>query len=86
MQNRKLEDLSPSWLRKALQLAIAQGRFSRAAEYVGDTTLAQSLWKLANSRGLVVHVDVLPPEGSVHADRRALSERLRGLIAERLAV
>lgn len=70
----------------ALRFADAHGPFSRAAEYVGDTTLAQSLWRLARSRGLVVHVDVLPPEGSEHADRRALSERLRGLIADRLAV
>lgn len=69
-----------------LRFADRFGPFSAAAEYVGDTTLPQSLWKLANSRGLVVHVDVLPPQGSEHADRRALSEHLRTLIAERLAV
>lgn len=69
-----------------LRFADADGPFSPAAEYVGETTLPQSLWKLACSRGLVVHVQVLPPEGTEHADRRALSEHLRSLIAARLAV
>lgn len=69
-----------------LRFADRFGPFSEAAQYVGETTLTQSLWKLANSRDLVVHVDVLPPQGTEHADRRALAEHLRTLIEERLAV
>jgi 1-acyl-sn-glycerol-3-phosphate acyltransferase len=69
-----------------LRFADRGGPFSEAAQYVGATTLTQSLWKLACSRDLVVHVDVLAPQGTEHADRRALAEYLRSLMAERLAV
>jgi 1-acyl-sn-glycerol-3-phosphate acyltransferase len=58
---------------------------SPAAEFVGDTTLAQSLWRLAAARGLRVRVQVLPPQACTHAERRALAERLRSQIAEALA-
>lgn len=68
-----------------LRFADRQGRFSAAAQYLGDTTLAQSLWRLARGQGLVVHVTVLAPQGSEHADRRALSERLRSQMADALA-
>lgn len=82
-----------------LQAAIAEGvpvqpavlRFadpvnpvSPAAEYTGDTTLAQSLWRIARARGLQAHVTLLLPEGTAHADRRRLAEALRGKMAERL--
>jgi 1-acyl-sn-glycerol-3-phosphate acyltransferase len=67
-----------------LRFADAGGRFSEAAQYIGHTTLAQSLWRLACSRGLVVHLQVLAPQGTEHADRRALSDHLRTLIGERL--
>jgi len=69
----------------ALRYADRHGRFSAAAEYVGDTTLPQTLWKLAMGDGLVVHVSVLAPQGARHADRRALSEYLREQIARTLA-
>ncbi|MCU0968232.1 MAG: 1-acyl-sn-glycerol-3-phosphate acyltransferase [Rubrivivax sp.] len=68
----------------ALRYADAHGPFSCAAEFVGETTLAQSLWRLACGDTLVVHVDLLAPEATAHADRRALAERLRSLVAERL--
>jgi 1-acyl-sn-glycerol-3-phosphate acyltransferase len=83
-----------------LQAAIATGvpvqaavlRFSGpghavspAAEYVGDTTLAQSLWRVATAHGLAVHVLILPPQATAHADRRSLAEALRTEIAGRLA-
>ena len=69
-----------------LRFADRRGPFSAAAQFVGETTLKQSLWRLARGEGLVVHLTVLPPQGSEHADRRALSEYLRGLIAAELAV
>jgi 1-acyl-sn-glycerol-3-phosphate acyltransferase len=67
-----------------LRFADARHRFSPAVVYVGDTTLLQSLWRVATARGLVVHVDLLLAQGTAHADRRALAETLRGLIADRL--
>ncbi len=63
-----------------LRFADPQHHFSPAVQYVGSTTLAQSLWRVATARGLVVHVDVLAPQASAHADRRALAEHLRGLM------
>ncbi len=68
-----------------IRYADAGHAVSPAAEFLGDTTLARSLWRLACGRGLVVHVTVLPPLGSAHADRRALAEHVRQSIAERLA-
>jgi len=69
----------------ALRFSDARHAVSPAAQYIGDTTLAQSLWLLAAGERVVVHLTVLPAQGSAHADRRALAERLRGLIAEELA-
>ena len=68
-----------------LRFADAAHRFSPAAEYVGDTTLVQSLWWVACAHGLVVHLDLLPPQASAHADRRALAAQLRQQVADRLA-
>ena len=68
-----------------LRFADARHRFSPAAAYVGDTSLLQSLWWLANARGLVVHLDLLAPQGTAHADRRALAEHLRQQVADQLA-
>ena len=67
-----------------LRFADPTHRFSPAVAYVGDTTLLQSLWRVATARGLEVHVTLLLPEGSAHADRRLLAESLRSLMAEHL--
>jgi 1-acyl-sn-glycerol-3-phosphate acyltransferase len=67
-----------------LRYADARHAWSPAALWLGETTLAQSLWRLARADGLVVHVDVLGAEGSAHADRRALAVRLRTLMADHL--
>lgn len=69
----------------ALRYSDATHAVSRAAQWLGDTTLAGSVWKLACAERLAVRVRVLPAEGSRHADRRALSEHLRAQIAEALA-
>jgi len=60
------------------------GRFSLAATYIGETTLLQSLWRVASARQLAVSVELMPPLGTQHADRRALAEHLRDLVAQRL--
>ena len=62
-----------------------RGRFSPAVLYMGDTTLLQSLWRVASARQLMVSVELLPPVGTRHADRRALAEHLREVLAQRLA-
>lgn len=61
-----------------LRFADADSAFSPSAAYIGDTTLAQSLWMIARGRQLRVQVTVLEALGTRHADRRALLERLRG--------
>jgi 1-acyl-sn-glycerol-3-phosphate acyltransferase len=69
----------------ALRYADAHGPHSVAAQFIGDTTLAQSLWMLARGERLRLHLSVLPAQGSRHADRRSLTALLRGQIAEALA-
>jgi len=68
-------------------LRFSQGplAFSPAVEFVGDTTLLQSLWRVATARALVAHVQLLPPQASAHADRRALTDTLRAAMAAQLA-
>ncbi|MBW8844696.1 MAG: 1-acyl-sn-glycerol-3-phosphate acyltransferase [Burkholderiales bacterium] len=60
-------------------------RFSSSARFIGDTTLVQSLWRIASARGLGIDVQVLPPVSTGGRDRRALGEMLRGLVSARLA-
>ena len=68
----------------ALRFSDAQAPISAAVEFVGATTLVQSLWRVACADALVVHLTLLPPRGSRHADRRALARTLRDDIAARL--
>jgi len=61
----------------ALRFSDRRDNISRAVEFVGDTTLLQSLWRVAGGDGVVVHVRLLPAQPSHGADRRVLSEQLR---------
>lgn len=65
----------------ALRFSDAKHVVSPAADFVGDTTLVQSLWMLACGDRVVVRLKVLPAQDSARADRRALSESLREQIA-----
>lgn len=67
-----------------LRFDDASGRFCRAAQYLGDTTLLQSLWRVATARRMRVAVQVMPPMSTEHADRRLLAEHLREVMAHRL--
>ncbi len=67
-----------------LRFADAQHRFSPAVAYLGDTTLLQSLWRVASASGLVVHLALLPAQATAHADRRALALSLRQQVADSL--
>jgi 1-acyl-sn-glycerol-3-phosphate acyltransferase len=68
----------------ALRYRDAHAAVSAAAPYIGDTSLAESLWAVALAQGLQVHVQVEPAQGTRHLDRRALAEHLREIIASRL--
>jgi 1-acyl-sn-glycerol-3-phosphate acyltransferase len=67
-----------------LRFSDARHAFSPSVAYVGDTTLAQSVWWVACARGLNVHLELLPAEGTSHLDRRALAERLHAQVLQRL--
>ena len=67
-----------------LRYADEKNAFSPAVEYLGDTSLLQSLWRVASASGLRVHVELLPAHDTAHADRRALAQMLRDKVAERL--
>ena len=69
----------------ALRYADRRHAVSPSALWLGDTTLAQTLWRLARADGLVAHLHVLPPQASAHGDRRALAEGLRIEIEAALA-
>jgi 1-acyl-sn-glycerol-3-phosphate acyltransferase len=68
----------------ALRYADATHRFSPAVEFLGPTTLLQSVWRILRAQGLVVHVDLLAPQAARHADRRALAEYMRTQIQAQL--
>jgi 1-acyl-sn-glycerol-3-phosphate acyltransferase len=68
----------------ALRFSDAHHAVSPSALFLGETTLAQSLWRIAAGEGLVVTVRVLTAEATAHADRRALAQHLRELIEQAL--
>jgi 1-acyl-sn-glycerol-3-phosphate acyltransferase len=68
----------------ALRYSDATHDHSPAVEFLGQTTLLQSMWRVAQARGLLVRVELLPVVASAHADRRALAAQLRQLIAQAL--
>jgi len=69
----------------ALRYRDADSPVSAAVAWVGDATLVQSLWAVANADGLVVRVRWLDARATAHADRRALAEHLREDIGAALA-
>lgn len=68
----------------ALRYSDPSRRFSEAVQFLGPTTLLQSVWRILSAPALSVHVDLLVPQGVRHADRRALAALLRGQIHARL--
>jgi 1-acyl-sn-glycerol-3-phosphate acyltransferase len=67
-----------------LRFADAAERVSQAAAYIGETTLLQSVLMIVTARGLRAQVQVLEPEPTEHAERRALAQQLRDAMAARL--
>jgi 1-acyl-sn-glycerol-3-phosphate acyltransferase len=68
-----------------LRFSDSGSAFSLAPTYVGDTTLAQSLWRVACADGLRAHLTLLEPRPGRDTDRRALAQALREEIAAVLA-
>ncbi|MFZ5548565.1 MAG: lysophospholipid acyltransferase family protein [Pseudomonadota bacterium] len=61
----------------ALRYHAPGERFAVAAQYIGDTTLVASAWRVVCARELSVRLRFVLAEGSRHADRRALAQHLR---------
>ena len=68
----------------ALRFSDRSQAISAAVEFVGATTLVQSVWRVACGEGLTAHVCLLAPRASASAERRALAELLRADIAAQL--
>lgn len=68
----------------ALRYSDARYAVSPSAAWVGSTSLLTSLWWIATAPGLTVTVRFLPPMGTEHADRRALSAHVRSQIERAL--
>ena len=70
----------------ALRFSDSSHAVSEAMEFVGATTLLQSLWQSACGDGVVARLVFLPPRDSAGADRRELAARLRADIGAALAI
>ena len=68
----------------ALRFSDAHDAVSRAVEFVGRTTLVQSLWRVARADALQVRLVFLPLQPTGGADRRELATRLHDTIGARL--
>jgi 1-acyl-sn-glycerol-3-phosphate acyltransferase len=68
----------------ALWFSDSRHAASPSALFIGETTMAQSLWMLARANGLVAHLRVLPLVPTHGVARRALAERLQAAIAQTL--
>ena len=67
-----------------MRYSDAHSSVSESANYVGETTLAQSMWLIANASNLTVHVRFLPAAIGPHPDRRILADGLRAGIEKEL--
>lgn len=70
----------------ALRFSEPGHAVSPAAQWPQGLSFAGSLWKIAQARGLVVRLQVLPAQATAHADRRLLAQHLQDLIGQALGV
>ena len=68
----------------ALRYLDAEGRRCDAAAYVGDDSLAQSLWMLASTPSLTAKLEFLAPVASGGRERRELSAEVHAALSDRL--
>ena len=67
-----------------LRFSDPRSPYSDAPLYLGETSLVESIWAVARTRGLRAHVTLLDPIESAELDRRALAQRLREAIESAL--
>jgi 1-acyl-sn-glycerol-3-phosphate acyltransferase len=70
----------------AMRFSEASNAVSEAVEFIGATTLLQSLWRTSCGDEVRVRLNFLAPRDSGGADRRSLAEQLRGDVAAALGV
>jgi 1-acyl-sn-glycerol-3-phosphate acyltransferase len=68
----------------ALRYTDGHGTRSHAADYVGETTLLQSLWRIVSAPRLTVELEFLPPLSAANAERRGLAAAAHAAIAQAL--
>lgn len=68
----------------ALWFSDAHERLSTAVEFVGETTMARSVWRVACADALVAHLALLPVRATQGVDRRVLAQILRADIVARI--
>lgn len=70
----------------ALRYKDGDGRLSTAAAYCGDTTLLQSMRRIAAAPALQLQLDILPPIDGQDADRRRLAAAAHQAIRHALSL
>ncbi|HEY9064576.1 MAG TPA: lysophospholipid acyltransferase family protein [Burkholderiaceae bacterium] len=70
----------------ALRFSDATTPISPAVEYIGTTSLVQSVWRVASGEGVCANVALLAPRASADAERRQLAHALRDDIEASLVV
>ncbi len=63
-----------------LRYTDAEGQYSDAATYIGDMTLAQSLWRILGTRSLHAEINFLAPFPTDHKNRRTLTQFIEARI------
>jgi 1-acyl-sn-glycerol-3-phosphate acyltransferase len=70
----------------ALRFSDATHRVSEAVEFIGATSLFESLWQTSCGDGVRARLTFLPPRATANVERRALAALLRADIAGALGV
>ena len=70
----------------ALRYQTGDERPAQAPVYCDETSLLQSMWRVAAASGLAVRLEFLAAHTTVGVDRRQLAARLRGDIAAALCL
>lgn len=69
----------------ALAYQTRDGRSAQAPVYCGDTSLLQSMWRIASASGLAVRLKFLPVRDTTDRNRRELAMQLRSDIVAVMA-
>jgi 1-acyl-sn-glycerol-3-phosphate acyltransferase len=70
----------------ALRFSETASAVSEAVEFIGATSLLESLWRTSCGEGVRVRLTFLPARPSAGVDRRVLAGQLRGDIAAALGI